>query len=218
MNEHSDKTKTATRRKDAELETRREACVEAAERLFQTKSFVDTSMQDIANEVGLSVGSLYNLFESKDELMHQVFLRCSKEEQAWAENLVQSTNLPVREVLTAFIAKIMGVFRAHQVQFRAMVQSMTIPFAEHQHAWKDMAAHREKMVGYLAAVIDRGIREGVIRSDMKAGRVAAAIAGSMMGLFAYTLQFEDGIPADLAANHICEIMLSGIGRRVEDAR
>ena len=218
MNEHSEKTKTATRRKDAELESRREACIEAAERLFQSKSFVDTSMQDIANEVGLSVGSLYNLFESKDELMHQVFLRCFKEEGAWAENLVQSTNLSVREVLTAFIEKMLSVFRAHQVQFRAMVQSMTMPFAEHQHAWKDIAAHREKMTGYLTAVIERGIKEGVIRSDMKAGRVAAAIGGCMMGLFMYIAQYEDAMPADLAANNICEIMLSGIGRRVEDAR
>ena len=47
----------------------RETIDEVAKRLFSTKGFADTSMHDIAQELGVQRGSLYHHIESKDLLL-----------------------------------------------------------------------------------------------------------------------------------------------------
>lgn len=47
----------------------RDTIDEVAKRLFSTKGFADTSMDDIAQELGIQRGSLYHHIESKDLLL-----------------------------------------------------------------------------------------------------------------------------------------------------
>ena len=51
----------------------RERIETAATRLFVKKGVAETSVRDIAREVGLSEGALYRHFESKDDLVWQAF-------------------------------------------------------------------------------------------------------------------------------------------------
>jgi AcrR family transcriptional regulator len=217
MNNGSTRPADVFRRKDAEIEMRREACIDAAERLFVTKGLEATSMQDIAAAVGIAVGTLYNMFESKVELAHQVFLRKSKVEQEWMEKIVGDTSISAREALTRIIDKMITASREHQITIRASMRSMSMPLAGHKGALAAVLEHREKMLGYMKKVIERCIKEGLIRPDLDPGRIGAALIGAMMGFFAYMITYESGIPKDLSAERICGLLLSGIGRRPQDA-
>ena len=53
----------------------RDRIEEAATRLFVKKGVTETSVRDIAREIGLSEGALYRHFESKDDLVWQAFER-----------------------------------------------------------------------------------------------------------------------------------------------
>ncbi|WP_117149240.1 TetR/AcrR family transcriptional regulator [Paraliobacillus zengyii] len=55
------------------MEDRKIDIMQAAMRFFSKKGFQSTSMQEIANEAGMSKGSLYKYFESKEELLIKVF-------------------------------------------------------------------------------------------------------------------------------------------------
>ncbi len=55
-------------RKEREKLRHREEILEAALSLFSSKGFHNVSMQDIANESEFGVGTLYNFFESKEQL------------------------------------------------------------------------------------------------------------------------------------------------------
>ena len=57
-----------TSRKQRETELRKQIILEAAEKLFLSKGYEDTTMDDIANDAEFSKGTLYNYFESKEEL------------------------------------------------------------------------------------------------------------------------------------------------------
>ena len=46
--------------------------LDAAEHHFQSKGFAQTTMDDVAREAGVSVGTLYNSFEGKEDLYAQV--------------------------------------------------------------------------------------------------------------------------------------------------
>ena len=52
-----------------------ERILDAAERLFGEQGYTDTSLRDVAREVGLRIPSLYTHFESKDELYGAVLDR-----------------------------------------------------------------------------------------------------------------------------------------------
>ncbi|PKN68840.1 MAG: hypothetical protein CVU54_13285 [Deltaproteobacteria bacterium HGW-Deltaproteobacteria-12] len=55
-------------RKEREFKTRRADILEQAEKIFAVKGFYSATMAEIANASGFSIGSLYQYFESKDNL------------------------------------------------------------------------------------------------------------------------------------------------------
>lgn len=55
-------------RKQRETELRKQIILEAAEKLFLSNGYEDTTMDEIANEAEFSKGTLYNYFTSKEEL------------------------------------------------------------------------------------------------------------------------------------------------------
>ncbi|MFX1302100.1 MAG: TetR/AcrR family transcriptional regulator [Promethearchaeota archaeon] len=55
-------------RREREKEQRRNVIIDAAEKLFLFKGFENTTMKQIANEAELGKGTLYNYYNSKDEL------------------------------------------------------------------------------------------------------------------------------------------------------
>jgi len=67
MNLHS--VHTMARAPAADPDTRRREILGAAHRCFAGSGFRDTTMQDIADEAGLSVGALYRYFPGKDALI-----------------------------------------------------------------------------------------------------------------------------------------------------
>jgi len=79
--------------------TNKQAEIEAAAiRLFRQKGYHATSMQDIADAVGLQKGSLYHYISSKDDLLVSIMhAALSKYNSRLSE--IRSMDLPVRERL-----------------------------------------------------------------------------------------------------------------------
>ena len=57
---------------DQHLAARRQQILEAATRCFTRNGFHQTSMQDVINEAGLSVGAFYRYFKSKTDLIRAI--------------------------------------------------------------------------------------------------------------------------------------------------
>jgi AcrR family transcriptional regulator len=55
------------------MNDRKEQVIEKAHQLFIEKGFQDTSIQDILNDSGISKGTFYNYFSSKNELLMAIF-------------------------------------------------------------------------------------------------------------------------------------------------
>lgn len=74
---------TGPRRTTAKGNARREALLAAAERLFAARGYSNTSVQDVAEAVGLLKGSIYYYVTSKEDLLFQVLLRNHRELRAY---------------------------------------------------------------------------------------------------------------------------------------
>ena len=53
-------------------ENKRIAVMQSAKLLFASKGFVNTSISDIVRETGMSVGTIYTYFKSKDEIVRAI--------------------------------------------------------------------------------------------------------------------------------------------------
>ncbi|MFW9939189.1 MAG: TetR/AcrR family transcriptional regulator [Candidatus Thorarchaeota archaeon] len=65
-------------RKQRETKLRQQIILEAAEKLFIAKGYEDTTMDEIANVSEFSKGTLYNYFNSKDELYLAIGIKAYK--------------------------------------------------------------------------------------------------------------------------------------------
>jgi len=58
-----------TGRRERQKLDREHRILSAARRLFDRRGYLNTSMEDVARRAGLAVGTLYNYFSSKDQLL-----------------------------------------------------------------------------------------------------------------------------------------------------
>jgi AcrR family transcriptional regulator len=108
---------------------KRESLLAAAKRFFATKGYENTSMQDLATEVGVPVGSVYTYFASKQALLTAVI------EEGWADFLNQlSRGLSAYgnsdEGVSAPLQKLAFLIRAALPGLFSDVDLISILFAE----------------------------------------------------------------------------------------
>src|SRR6266403_4963773 len=66
-------------RRDRQKQDRERRIIAAARRLFEGSGYAGTAMEDVAARAGLAVGTLYNYFSSKDDLLLAIMRRESDE-------------------------------------------------------------------------------------------------------------------------------------------
>lgn len=66
--------------------------VEAAQRLFLTKGYRRTTMDDIAQELGVSKGALYLYYRSKVDVLREIQARNRRMSRAWMEQALTRTD------------------------------------------------------------------------------------------------------------------------------
>lgn len=74
--------------------------LEGAETVFRSKGYRNATMEDIAKEAGLSVGTLYNGFSSKDELYAAVIERTGQRALSRIEEVAEPCRTPQQAIET----------------------------------------------------------------------------------------------------------------------
>jgi AcrR family transcriptional regulator len=75
--------------KKKRISARRKAILAAAEDVFAAKGYTAATVDEIAAKAKISKGSVYNYFQSKQELFSQLFLQEVEQEEALTEQLLQ---------------------------------------------------------------------------------------------------------------------------------
>jgi AcrR family transcriptional regulator len=149
---------------------RRAEILDAAQRCFARDGFHQASMQDICAEAGMSAGTLYRYFPSKEAIITGI---CERDLADVAESLTEVSRAP------DFFEGLAGLARHHLVERSAaeidlcaeiMAESRRNPqIAEmSQQIQKDARAR-------LAEMLQRAIDAGEIRGDIKADTAATVL-------------------------------------------
>ena len=144
---------------EEDLAKRRHEILHKVVKIFLTKGFHETSIQDIAEAAELGKSTLYDYFKNKDEILVHFFEDqlgdLTEEAQSLAmQNLPADTRL--RKIMEAYIESLQAnksLFMKLTAESQRLKLESQKQIQDKRHAYQDM----------IRALIDEGIREGVFR-------------------------------------------------------
>ena len=197
-------------RKERERLQHRQEMLDAAERLFSQKGYHGTTMQEIADEAEFSVGALYNMFESKDDLFTQLIeIRADQYFQTAGEKIDAAAG-PVEKVRTAVATKL-AFFREHEAFFRIFSE-----FGADEHPKPPFARLKEHFVAKyleyeqkLQDIFQEGVRQGIF-ADRDPSLMASCLEGLGNALLARWVHLGLKEPWETQSEEIENIFLHGV--------
>lgn len=195
---------------------RRDAILDAAERLMRTCGYDDMSVQDIQDELSVSRGAIYHYFSSKADILEAVIERMTDTVMAVVEPLADEPNLTP-------LAKLQQVF-AVAGQWKAERKDLMIAVVQAWYSDRNMPVRqrleqmaRARLTPLIADILRDGQADGVFH--LGSPEYAAAILVAMLldsgealshlilARFAGAVPFEDVESAIAAYNEAFERIL-----------
>lgn len=145
-------------KEEKKLQIIRTAC-----KLFAERGYYNTSMPDIAKELGMSVGNLYNYFESKEELAKEVMLTVSR----WVAQRLRSINeedIPVKKK----IAKLVESFFEISLKEPELIDYFLRVFLSNREIFKggcEGFACVGEVVTEVMILLSEGVEKGELRNQ-----------------------------------------------------
>lgn len=172
-------------------EQRKLQIIQAAEEVFTTKGFDDARMDDIAQETGLSKGTLYLYFKSKDEVILAILDRMFRLEfrHLQDQNPDEGTATEVIGRLTDLVAKDMTSF----LRLAPIVYSFLALAFRNRYVNRALKEYINRFVSLLLPVVQRGVASGEFRAvDAREVSIAAGavIEGTLL-LWVYDHELVD---------------------------
>lgn len=136
--------------------------VDAAARRFQAQGFHGTSMQDIAEDVGITKAALYHYFDSKERMLfmvHDAFVSTMLDA---AEEFIADHGDP-EEQLAFFIRSIFDTVVEYQPYVKAFFRDYGV-LTEDLYA--EIRVKRDRYEGLVENCLVEGVRSGVFAADL----------------------------------------------------
>jgi TetR/AcrR family transcriptional regulator, transcriptional repressor for nem operon len=167
----------------------RERILEAASRLFREHGIAAVGLAKIMAEAGLTVGTFYTHFKSKEALLREVILRSLQARHQEMEQVVQrgDLELAIRAYLSSEHRDSAGT--------GCPVASLAPEVARHPRATRHaFASHTQPTLDALATLL----------SSQRGKKVGRADAAAFLGLLAGTLQLARATPDPAESDAILE--------------
>ena len=169
---------TSKRSNLSDAETRRDAIVEAALRVFAEKGYASTPVTEVAARAGISQAYVFKLFPTKEELFLSAITRCYQRiEDAMEQAAQQAVSSEPNAVLDAI-----GEGYARLITDRDMLMLQV-----HAQAATDIPAIREAVKAGMARIV----RFAASRSGADASAVQRFIAYGQLCHLVVTLGIVD---------------------------
>ncbi|MCW2993095.1 MAG: hypothetical protein JWQ18_590 [Conexibacter sp.] len=166
--------------------------VSAAIAIFSDKGYANTSMQDIAESVGMLKGSLYHFIDSKEDLLFRACSQVYERSAPILDATIEPGGTPLEAIgryvrlhtrFTLDNAQLIGVYYR---EFRHCS-------AEHQRVIRDQ---RKVFEDFIIDLIEQARLAGEIPGEVSSRGVAMYILGAMNWIYLWYRPDQDLIDAD----------------------
>ena len=138
----------------------RNRIAEKAEELYMRFGIRSVSMENMADELGMSKKTLYQYFADKDELVEEVVKRHTQAIRQECEQIALEANDAIHEIFL-IMERVMEDFRNMNPMVLFDLQKF------HPKGFQRFSEYKnEFLLHFIRVNIERGIREGYYRSDV----------------------------------------------------
>lgn len=199
---------------DDAKEQRREDILAAAKATFAAKGFHGTTIGDVAKAVGVSYGSIYWYFDSKDALFRALM---DHQEAALREHIDRTTGQLAggsdgEALFRASVRATFEFFEADRDVVRLLFQdSLVLGERFDRH----LAGIYEGFIADIETTIEAAQAAGyVIEAPPRV--VAFSVAALISQLALRRLSTDDGLSAEVVADFVVTLLLDGLRPRPQD--
>jgi AcrR family transcriptional regulator len=192
-------------------EARPAEIVAAALQLFSDRGFAATRLEDVATVAGVSKGTVYLYFESKEQLFEAVVREAVTPNIARAEALVDAFEGPTPDLLRALFAFLAEVLETPITGVMKLIVSESGNFPQLARMYAYLVLRRA--FALMRRILERGVTRGEFRPlDVEATIPLVISPIVLLGVWKHSF----GLHTDLALDRRrvleahCEILLRGL--------
>ncbi|MEZ2126957.1 MULTISPECIES: TetR/AcrR family transcriptional regulator [unclassified Sinorhizobium] len=183
--------------------------LDAAFEEFTKKGFAATRVEDIADRVGVTKGTVYVYFETKEKLFESMIEYISAPFQETLRNYPGGSGDPAKELET-----FLGFLFDHLVDDRKMRELFRFVVAEGPKFPELMDRHHEDFMEPVFSRIDDILDNGVTQKKFRAkpAELAKIVMSPIAGMLVFRLIFEDRRTVDknaVLSTHL-QLILRGL--------
>lgn len=170
---------------ETEKEKRRMQIIHSAAEVFKRKGYVNSTMQDIVDETGMSRGWVYIYFSSKEEIMQAILAGNQQEIKLQIHTLLNS-NLPVWEGLCGIIDM------TEQELINSTDDLMIVIYEYFISNWKDtehrsfLDEHYLIQHTYLLSYLQKGVNNGEFKPKVDLDVINKMMTSYFEGIMLHT--------------------------------
>ncbi|MPY96187.1 MAG: TetR family transcriptional regulator [Acidimicrobiia bacterium] len=188
---------------------RRQEILAAATRIFAEKGISNTTVRDIADEVGILSGSLYHHFESKEQIVEEVLVRSGGERQHARYREIAETIDDPTEAFAEIIR--LGVASVARSPDRARIMRNDAHLFRSLPRLRFVEKMRQDNLDLWMSVVRRGQERGVFRDELDPDVICRAVSDAVLSTFRWFSPTERVAPERVGAQLVM-FYLEGLRR------
>jgi AcrR family transcriptional regulator len=180
------------------------AILEAAEEIFADQGIHAARMEDIATRAGTAVGTIYNYFGDRRELVDTLCTTRREELLARIDHAISGPRRdPFERRLARVVSAVLDHFEAHRKLFSIVTEEESDCTRKGKQS--SMRSVRER----LEVLLQEGVRSGLLRRE-DAELFPTFLMGLLRGVFARAIQDDDHVSQDVG-DALIRFFLLGAG-------
>ncbi|MCA0873571.1 TetR/AcrR family transcriptional regulator [Seohaeicola saemankumensis] len=187
-------------------EQKRRAALRVASRIFNEKGYHATSLDEVADDIGVTKTALYYYFKNKEQLLYE----CMK----LTYNCGQTARLETEAMDGSAFEKLQflyGRFMELLMEERGVYTTMANIRALPEEAQQELIERRRQLDRYSRMLIEKAIEEGAIRS-VDTRITSNFFLGAVNWILRWHTEDDAMTPKEVSA-HFLDLFMNGIVKR-----
>ena len=188
-------------------EERTSQIITAAEDVFTKKGFAEARMDDIAEETGLSKGTLYNYFKSKDDLIIAILDRIFQREfRAFEQN--DLSTMGATETIDLFVDTVAKDIKLMLKLMPVAYEFLALAF-RNKTVQKALKVYVNRYMDILVPIIESGIDSGEFK-EVDPKEVAIAMGAILEGTILIWVYDKSLVNPEVNIRSGIKLLLEGV--------
>lgn len=184
----------------------KEKITEQSIRLFEKKGFTETSIQDIVDSIGVTKGTFYYYFSSKEELLMDIHLRYIDDLLLAQEQIINDESITFKDRLFQIVSMLISNIKTQKASAKVFFREIK---NLNEERISIISTKRDQFRFNIEHLLKKGMESGEFRSDLN----ILIVTFGILGIANWSYQWfnpEGSLSEQEVAKIFVDMILNGI--------